>query len=185
MAFLDTTCVTTITAGTLNSFDLAWSTSHLYVQTFSRSSYNSMWFFFLHCLSLQISLYWIHFYGIWSSSGNTRHALKLKNLVFLETSRQGESENRKAPGKFRPFPKWTTLTNCLLGSSDFSKVMFFLVTLKVRLKINQKYYIICLIWCITATGLGRTDLSSAALAVTGSTSRHCRIQIFSSQPCSR
>ena len=100
MVFLDTTCVTTITAGILNSFELAWSTSHLYVQTFSRSSYNSKWVFFLHCLSLHISQYWIHFYGHWSSSGNTRHALKLKNLVFLETCRQGESENRNAPRKF-------------------------------------------------------------------------------------
>ena len=52
MVFLDTTCVTTITAGTLNSFDLAWSTSHLYVQTFSRSSYNSKWvFFYIDCHS--------------------------------------------------------------------------------------------------------------------------------------
>ena len=52
MVFLDTTCVTTITSGTLNSFDLAWSTSHLYVQTFSRSSYNSKWvFFYIVCHS--------------------------------------------------------------------------------------------------------------------------------------
>ena len=109
MVFLDTTCVTTITAGTLNSFELAWSTSHLYVQTFSRSSYKLQVGLFLHCLSLKISLYWIHFYGLWSSSGNTRHALKLKNLVFLETSRQGESENHNAPRKFGHVTFWTTL----------------------------------------------------------------------------
>ena len=109
MVFLDTTCVTTITAGTLNSFELAWSTSHLYVQTFSRSSYKLQVGLFLHCLSLQISLYQIHFYGLWSSSGNTRHALKLKNLVFLETSWQGESENRNAPRKFGHVTFWTTL----------------------------------------------------------------------------
>ena len=68
---------------------------------------------FLHCLWLQISLYRIHFYGLWSSGGNTRHALKMKNLVFLETSRQGESENRKAPGEIGHVANstqgWTTL----------------------------------------------------------------------------